>query len=224
MEDYILPLSADLNRRPFCVAPEDNFSVDIFALVIFGGTGDLSQKKLLPALYHTFVDYGFPEEALIIGIGSKSLTTDEYRSFAFESVKKFCAAPHDDDSIYAFVRYLYYLPLDVTDAGSFSGLCPFIRSLPHGDRKRKVLYYCAVQPQLAPLIVEHLNAVHLCSGELEGRVVLEKPFGHNRASAVELDRILSRCLQEKDIYPYRSLSCKGYGAEHHVLPLFQQHF
>jgi glucose-6-phosphate 1-dehydrogenase len=202
MAEHINPHTVHVKRLQVCNIPEESFRIEPFTLVIFGGTGDLSQKKLLPALYHTFIDHAFPEEASIVGIGTRDLSHGDYRDFAMQSIRKYCIMPTEGQSLSRFAGHLYYFRMDAGRGEDYPLLCRFIQELPAQEKEtgKKILYYLAVHPLYAEPVITNLKSSGLCSRELRGKVVMEKPFGHNRASAGELNRILLQGLQEKEIY------------------------
>jgi len=185
-----------------CSVPRDSVDITPFVLVIFGGTGDLSRKKLLPALFHTYIDMKFPDESAIVAIGTRSMTTDDYRSFAVESIKSFCKIPAEQETLARFAGHLSYLSLDLTDGESYGKLCAHLHQAGGGNGEEiKIFYYMAVQPEITPVIIEKMRQHRLCRGEgLLGTVVIEKPFGRDRNSAGELNRLLSTAFDEKRIY------------------------
>jgi len=200
MAERTEPHTVHVRRLQACNIPEENIRIEPFTLVIFGGTGDLSQKKLLPALYHTFVDHAFPEESSIVGIGTREFSHDEYRDFAIQSIRKYCIMPSDADSLTRFACHLHYFRMDAGRGEDFPLLCRLIHDLPAKESQKKIFYYLAVHPQFAEPVITNLRNPGLCPGKLKGRVILEKPFGHDRASAEELNRLLLQNLPEKEIY------------------------
>ncbi|MHC9541826.1 MAG: glucose-6-phosphate dehydrogenase [Vulcanimicrobiota bacterium] len=195
------PMESELHHIRSCTVPQDPVTVPSFVLVIFGGTGDLSRKKLLPALYHMYLDTQFSDDSTIVAIGTRPLTDGEYRSFAVESIRRFCTIPVDEECLTQFSHHLSYLSLDLTNENSYGELCQYLHQSGGGNKEMKLFYYMAVQPEITPVIVEKMRIHNLCRGEnLTGTVIIEKPFGKDRRSAEELNRLLSTAFEERQIY------------------------
>jgi len=194
-------LQSELHHIRSCTVPQDPVSIPSFILVIFGGTGDLSRKKLLPALYRLYLDTQFPDDSTIVAIGTRLLTEEEYRSFAIESIKSFCRIPADEECLTRFSLHLSYLCLDLTDEDSYGKLCKYLCQTVGESREMKLFYYMAVQPEITPVIIEKMRIHNLCRGRNpSGTVVIEKPFGKDRSSAEALNRLLYTAFEERQIY------------------------
>jgi len=156
-------------------------------LVLFGATGDLARKKLYPALYELFRhgDLTLP----VVGVGLEPWDDDALRRFARDSVAH---AVHqvDETELDRFGAVLTYVEGDYADAQTFTRLSDKI-----GDR-RSLLHYLATPPTLIGMVVQQLSAAGLLNG---ARVVVEKPFGRDLASAKTLNRSLLAVLPESAI-------------------------
>lgn len=183
-----------------CPIPMDKKEIEPFVLVIFGGTGDLSQKKLLPALYHTYMDLPFPESAVIVGVGTRALSAQEYRNFAREAVIKFCMEPPSETKLEEFAQHLFYYPMDITKAEGYPGLFDYIQASSPANTCSNIFYYLAVQPEFVTATVNRLRETDPCRREANSKIVLEKPFGQDRASASELNNELLISFKEHQIY------------------------
>ena len=168
-------------------------------LVIFGGTGDLSRRKLVPALFRLFVEGLLPDRFALIGAALEPLTDAEYRERLRADLPE--AAP---DEWNAFAASISYVGGDFSDARVFELLR---ERLPDpgdsGGVGANRLYYLAVPPAAIGTIVGHLAAAGLVHDPSSGpwsRVVVEKPFGHDLQSARALNADLSRILAESQIY------------------------
>ncbi|MEW6593931.1 MAG: glucose-6-phosphate dehydrogenase [Thermodesulfobacteriota bacterium] len=172
-------------------------------IVIFGATGDLAHRKLLPALYTLFRNRRLPEPLAIVGCGRTSLDHEAFRSTLRESLAK--EFPDDRDDWPSFAAGIFYHPLAYDAAGDYEALARLLAAL---DRERPTggnrMYYLAVPPVLYPLIAAHLGQAGLTrEGKNQApwvRIVVEKPFGRDEASAAELDRILHEGFQEHQIF------------------------
>jgi glucose-6-phosphate 1-dehydrogenase len=174
-----------------------------FTLVLFGATGDLAGRKLLPALASLFQHKYLPPEFAIVGIGRRDKTDQVFRDDTRKDLEEFrkSAAGADADN---FLPHLYYQRTDFTAPEDMKALAARLRDL---ERQRGLpgnrLFYLATDPEFFRGIVEGLAGAGLARREEErpwARVVIEKPFGHDLASAVALDRDLLRFLRPEQIY------------------------
>src|SRR5258708_5618540 len=154
--------------------------VDTFDCVVFGATGDLTLRKLLPALYYRFRDGQVPKDSRIIGSARSDLDDGAYRDRAANALKEHVAAKDlDPDVVHAFLDRLHYVPIDATNArADWNALKTLL------DPERVRVYYLATAPDLYGPICENLGAAGLVTEK--SRVVLEKPIGHDLASAREI--------------------------------------
>jgi glucose-6-phosphate 1-dehydrogenase len=169
-----------------------------FDLVIFGGTGDLAMRKLLPALLHRHVDGQIGVGTRIYGIARDSRSDDEYRAAVREAVAGLAAEdPRIAASLDAFLSLLHYRRLDL---GSEAGWPAFAAELggEHGGESRVRVFYLAVGPDLFALVGDRLHA-HGLSGA-GARVVVEKPLGRDGTSAAVINDALGRVFDESQIF------------------------
>ena len=167
--------------------------VSPFDLVIFGATGDLARRKILPGLFQRMKAGQLPESARIVGAARSKMDRDGFRAHVKEAV-----APHvgkgDAATFKTFLGMLEYLTLDVTSDDSWAALGALLAKNP---RKVRAFYY-SVGPSLFDDISLALKK-HGLAGD-DCRIVVEKPLGHDLASAKELNGILAKCFDEKQIY------------------------
>ncbi len=167
--------------------------VDDFDLVIFGGNGDLARRKILPGLYRRFKSGQMPEGARVIGAARSELGTAGYRKIIAEALDEFLAKEDRDPKIEkAFLASLDYVQVDALGTGGWKELKKLLRSnVVHA-------FYFSVAPSLFGAIAERLHK-HGCAGP-ECRIVVEKPFGRDLASAKALNATLAEHFDEKQIY------------------------
>ncbi|MCL4147818.1 UNVERIFIED_CONTAM: hypothetical protein GTU68_053473 [Idotea baltica] len=170
-------------------------AVDPFDLVIFGGTGDLSKRKLLPALYHRFLDGQIPETSRIIGSARSDMDRAEYQAFARSACETSSGDAWDVEKWDEFEQLVEYVPMDATDENANWEM---MRSLITIDPKRPCIFYLATSPRLYVGIAEALGANGLSGGLT--RLVLEKPIGTNLASAKEINDGVGAVFEESSIY------------------------
>ena len=173
------------------------------AMVIFGAGGDLTKRKLIPALYNLAKGKLLPEEFAIVGVSVEQFSTDEFRDRATQDIKEYSASGVDMASWDWFVRRLYYLSGDFNDPGLFQKLGEELARVEKEQRTQgNCLFYMATSPVFFPLVVKQLGAAGLTKQEDHKwkRVVIEKPFGQDLASAVALNRSLLEVLDEKQVF------------------------
>ncbi len=164
--------------------------VDPFDLVIFGGTGDLARRKILPGLYRRFCAGQMPEDARIIGAARSDYDADGYRAFVAEAIEEF--GGRACEQLDAFLQRLDYVPVDAKGTGGWSELAQLLRD----DVVRA--FYFSVGPGLFGDLAERLHKNGMATPDC--RVVVEKPFGHDLASARALNKTLAAHFDEGQIY------------------------
>lgn len=174
-----------------------------FTLVLFGATGDLAGRKLLPALMGLMQADYLPPEFAIVGIGRRGKTDQEFRTDVQKVLSEFRKNSSAADSA-DFLFHVFYQQADVTAADDMQRLAERLCEL---DREQKLpgnrLFYLATDPEFFRPIVEGLANAGLVRRDEDrpwARVVIEKPFGHDLVSAVALDRDLLRFLRPDQIY------------------------
>ena len=167
--------------------------VEPFDLVIFGGTGDLSRRKILPGLFRRFCDGQFAGESRIIGAARGDLSTDDFRQFVSESIDEFggvdsCSA----GTKAAFLDILRFVSVDAKGEGGWEDLKAIVRP----DAVRA--FYFSVSPALFGDLARQLTSHDLADGQ--ARIVVEKPFGHDLKTAKALNAVLAAHFDEHQIY------------------------
>jgi glucose-6-phosphate 1-dehydrogenase len=169
-------------------------------LVIFGASGDLTRRKLLPALYHLSQGQRLPARFTVIGVGRSRLTDDQFREQFVESLRDFAGVTDPDDEIAAsLAQRLQY----VTGAPDDSALYRRLGELLRTSDGAGVLYYFAIPPSAYPIVVEQLGAAGLATPSSEHgwrRIVVEKPFGTDLASARRLNAAIHRHFDESQVF------------------------
>jgi glucose-6-phosphate 1-dehydrogenase len=169
---------------------------------IFGGSGDLTQRKLIPALYNLYIDGSLPDQFMIIGIGRTKFNHTEYRHHVKKGINEFARRKDQlKEQWPKFSKYIEYYNHDLLDAKTYLAIKRRIDKLEkEWDAEANVLYYLSVAPQLAPEIAKKLHAAKLGRDSKKTRLVFEKPFGHNLESALELNTLLQQLFKEEQIY------------------------
>jgi glucose-6-phosphate 1-dehydrogenase len=167
-------------------------------LVVFGGSGDLARRKLLPALYDLAYEGLLPERYAIVGSGGSRLSDDDFRERARTGIAEFSRHRLDPARWDAFARTLSYVPASLDEPRDFTALRERLgvldEDLRAGSRR---LYYCATPPSAFPTIVERIGDAQL---DGDARIVLEKPIGRDLASARELSRNVGRVFDEPQVF------------------------
>jgi glucose-6-phosphate 1-dehydrogenase len=167
--------------------------VDPFDLVIFGGTGDLARKKILPGLFRRFADGQMPPDACIIGAARSDLDAQGYRKLVRKAVEDVIAAPHrKKDMLEKFLERVDYVQIDATGTDGWDTLKSKIRP------DKIDAFYFSVAPGLFGPLAERLRTFGISS--VNCRVVVEKPFGRDLASARSLNATLAEHFSEEQIY------------------------
>ncbi len=169
--------------------------------IIFGATGDLTKRKLVPALYALFVQDLLPEKFVLLGASRSSLDDEEFRSRMRDAISEFKDI-EDDSKIDEFVQMLYYASVDAKKEGDFERLKERIVSLREQEGiNGNTVFYLSTPPFLYSIIPAKLAAVGLNSQE-DGwkRVIIEKPFGYDLESALDLKDNLLKHWAEDQLY------------------------
>jgi len=171
------------------------------SLVIYGASGDLTARKLVPSLYRLDRKKRLPEEVQIVGLARSPYTDDSFRDKMASALKEFARDDWDESAWQSFARRLHYIPADGAKPGGLQPLHTWLETS-NGPRLGRRLYYLAVAPNLYPEIVAALAASGLNQGSAENwvRLVIEKPFGRDLQSAHQLNEELRRFFPEEQIY------------------------
>lgn len=184
-----------MNQKESCKS-----SATIF--FIFGGTGDLTSRKLIPALYNLFLDDWLPTQCAIIGMGRTALTDKKFRDALLKGVNQFSRRGKAEKKKWdSFAENIYYLAGDIDKAETYQSLANQV------DKFKKkwgtaptVINYLAVAPRFFSTISSHLAKQKFSTDREKIRIVIEKPFGRDLASAKELNTLLSGIFSEDQIY------------------------
>ena len=170
-----------------------------FVMIIFGASGDLTKRKLIPALYNLYKDNRLPEGFAVLGIGRTGYRDDTYRAYIRTEMERFVASEeHAGGRMTDFCNHLYYLSLNPAEAADYGNLDARLRELTGEQKPDGMLYYLATPPSLYGVIPLHLKTARL--NRPHTRIIVEKPFGYDLESARELDRIYASVFEEHQIY------------------------
>jgi len=171
-------------------------------IVIFGSSGDLTRRKLIPALFHLMCE-GAMAQFRVLGIGRDGLSDEEFRSRMLEGARASEEmGAFSDDEWEHFADRIYYLNGDLTSAEFYQGLAQRLETMSaDSEEDRNRLFYCATPPSLAPAIVGGLGEAGLAKHEHGwSRIIIEKPFGSDLESAQNLNAEVAKVFDEDQVY------------------------
>ena len=171
-------------------------------IIIFGAGGDLSWRKLVPALYNLSLDGYLPAQFAVIGVDRKEMTDEDFREHLRDGVDRFSRRGKADDGAWtAFASHFSFLSGDFGEPATYSALEEQLKARDQewGTKAQRILYQ-ATPPSLVETIVHQIGQAGLAQDREGTRIVLEKPFGHDLASAQELNKMLTAVLEESQIY------------------------
>lgn len=176
---------------------------DACTIVIFGATGDLTHRKLIPALYNIAADGELPPGVAVVGMARREKTDDAFRTEMGEAVRKYSRQTVRDELWDNFARSLFYHISDFADAQGYEHLRERLDQLEkeRGTSGNRLFYFAAAPDQFEP-ILQHLKAAGLNQSPNGGwsRVIVEKPFGRDLRSARELNRLVQEAFPEQATY------------------------
>jgi len=191
------------------VTPQDTICAEVQAppnaMVVFGASGDLTHRKLLPSLFQVFKRGLLSEKFCLLGCGRKDLSTEQFRQIARQAIQQDAAAESTKE-LDPFISRLYYLSGDYSEPSFYKNIKDKLAEL---NKKYKVdggpLFYLAVPPSLYGTIVEHLGLSALSptdrpDAKQKVKLVVEKPFGRDLKTAIELDNKIHQYFDESQIY------------------------
>lgn len=201
METIVKSRAPDLGIPPKACLVEGSF--DPCAIVIFGASGDLTSRKLIPALYNLYLNDALPNPFLIVGCARTQWTHDEFRGRMEEAIRE--AGKVNASKWRAFAASLYYQSIEYGSAPSFVALADLLRDLDKkGSTAGNRIFYLAIPPSLYKTIAQLLGRTGLSIEKANGngwsRIVVEKPFGRDLATAIDLNQTLQEGFQEHQIY------------------------
>lgn len=177
-------------------------------IVVFGASGDLAKRKLIPALFHLHDQQLLPDSFAVLGFARTRYSDEQFRAMMVESLREHLADEHqgvefDDERLASFAKNLFYQQGNYDDSESFDQLA---RRIDEVEEERQTqgnrLFYLATPPEVFEPVTSLIHEHKLAPQEGEGfaRLIIEKPFGHDLASAEALNDHLSRLFAEDQIY------------------------
>ena len=192
-------------RHPFLEGLSRHRGAPPTILVIFGASGDLTARKLIPALFNLTLDSLLPADFHLVGFGRKEVSDGEFRKMARESVTEFSRRPLDEQPWGELERCVHYHSGGYDEAEAYRGLAEKIAGLEKASgREMQLVFYISTPPNVFEPIIENLGAsglaTRLVGGKPGSKVIIEKPFGRDLESARRLNRVIGRNFDESQVY------------------------
>ncbi|MGH2412807.1 MAG: glucose-6-phosphate dehydrogenase [Microcystaceae cyanobacterium] len=190
-----------LLENPLRVGLRQERTPEPLILVIFGASGDLTQRKLVPALYQLKRERRLPPEMTIVGVARREWSHDFFREHMREGIEQFSDGIGNEALWEDFAEGLYYCSGNMDELESYQKLKAFLEELDgrRGTRGNRV-FYLAVSPNFFPPALKQLGAAGMLSAPLKQRIVIEKPFGKDLSSAQALNRVVQKVCKEEQVY------------------------
>lgn len=196
--------SDQLDELMSCRIDDGRKIVEPCTVVIFGASGDLTARKLIPALYHLFIGKQLPSPFRIIGFARREKTNEQWRTELRAALDQFSRTKPVNDAAWSeFAETISYCIGDFSDAKAFATLKEQLGKFGNEKLQNNLLFYLATPPSQFAEVVEHLHNAGLLKRDNGGywqRLVVEKPFGHDLPSAIKLNDELTRYAHEKQVY------------------------
>ncbi|MFA3781508.1 glucose-6-phosphate dehydrogenase [Melioribacteraceae bacterium 4301-Me] len=176
-------------------------NIDNHIYVIFGASGDLTKRKLVPALYSLYVQGMLPERFVLLGTSRSEFDDDVFRNYMKDAIKKFKEID-DESKIDEFCKILFYIPIGFNDKSAYIKLKNKLDDLrKQFDINGNTIFYLSTPPSLYGIIPQNLASVGL-NKQIDGwkRLIIEKPFGYDLESAIKLKEQLLNNWEEEQLY------------------------
>ena len=192
-------------RHPFLEGLSRHRGSPATIMVIFGASGDLTARKLIPGIYNLALDSLLPSEFHLIGYGRKPIADEEFSQMARESIGTFSRRPMDDKVWSDLEKGFQYHAGGYDEAEAYTGLAKKIRKIQESSgREMQLVFYISTPPGVFEPIIENLGASglsgHKANGKPAAKVIIEKPFGRDLDSAKRLNTVLTRNFEESQVY------------------------
>src|SRR5262245_25703635 len=197
-----MPPVSKIDIKP---APESLPPVDPCTLVIFGGSGDLARRRLIPAFYNLLLDGLLPSNYAVLGLGRKQMTDQEYRATLREALQKYSRQALDDSRWAAFSEHIFYLSGENETSGTYAALKSRAEEI---ERQLRLpgnrIFYLSIPPSSFAVVCEGLEqtglAIRPAPNAPYARIIVEKPVGRDLASAKEINAVTGRVFDESQIF------------------------
>lgn len=170
-------------------------------IVIFGASGDLTQRKLIPAIYQLKQENSLAPEMTIVGVARRDWSHDYFREHLRQGIDEFSDGIQNEELWKSFAEGIFYCSGNMDEPESYEKLKAFLAELDgrRGTRGNRI-FYLAVSPKFFKPALKHLGEAGMLADPLKQRIVIEKPFGKDLTSAQSLNRAVRRVCQEEQVY------------------------
>jgi len=204
MVKAVMAMTANPDNSLTCDISNARKPAEPCSIVIFGASGDLTARKLIPALYHLAKEKQLPPNYRIIGFARRDKTDEAWRQELREALNQFSRTKPVDEKVWSeFSANLFYCIGDMTDAAAYQKLEQRLSSFKSPALRKNLLFYLATQPSQFGTVIEQLHNAKLLHKEKGEhgwqRIVIEKPFGHDLASARQLNSELTQFAHESQV-------------------------
>lgn len=208
MTDHLIPDITTINfENPLSEGVGSSKATDPCIVVIFGATGDLTARKLVPALYNLAREGQLPDHFACVGFARRDKSHDDFRAEMHDAIGNFSRVKPVDETLWkTFSEQIFYHKSNFDDEKGYEDLNTFLQELDKkfGTKGNRV-FYLSTQPSFFTHIVENLGKSGLVYNPQQvkdkwSRVIIEKPFGHNYSSAIDLQKFVMTHLDESQIY------------------------
>jgi glucose-6-phosphate 1-dehydrogenase len=188
-------------ENPLRVGLQQERTPEPLIMVIFGASGDLAQRKLVPAIYELKKDRRLPPEITIVGVARRDWSHEFFRQHLRQGVEEFGDGIGQEEVWRDFAEGLFYFSANMDQAESYEKLKTFLAELDgrRGTRGNRV-FYLAVSPNFFKPALKNLGAADMVSDPIKHRIVIEKPFGKDLSSAKSLNKVVQKVCQEEQVY------------------------
>ena len=172
------------------------------SIVVFGATGDLAKRKLFPAFFNLFLEGWMPDEFELLSLGRTEHTQEEFRTYILENIKNFSRIKNfSEEKWNTFSQKIRFVRFDITQEESFVQLKNQLDTIDVnlGTRANR-LFYLSVAPSFIEKVSNNLKKIGLADNVDKDRMIIEKPFGYDKESALALNKLLAQNFQEEQIY------------------------
>ncbi len=190
-----------LQENPLRVGLRQERSPEPLIMVIFGASGDLNQRKLVPAIYKHKLERRLPPEFTIVGVARRDWSHDYFRQQMREGIEEFSDGIQSEEVWEDFAQGLFYCSGNMDEPESYEKLKAFLAEL---DGKRGTqgnrVFYLSVSPNFFVPAIQNLGAAGMLEDPAHHRLVIEKPFGKNLTSAQKLNKVVQEVCREEQVY------------------------
>jgi glucose-6-phosphate 1-dehydrogenase len=199
---YGVNTAIPLDKFAICNISSEHKPIGPCTIVIFGASGDLTARKLIPAFYHLCKDKQMPSAFRVVGVARREKTDESWRNELRAALDQFSRTKSVDENVWRnFAKNIFYCRGDLADTATYERLEELLVSFGEAPLRENLLFYLATLPSQFDEVVEQIHRAGLLHKNGSGwqRIVVEKPFGHDLASARALNKELTRFVHEQQI-------------------------